>query len=67
MIEGRFIKLIISEMVLIVGLSILIILIGFSRVYLGVHYVSDVCASFVISIFYLVLFVKVINKFKKIN
>lgn len=67
MIEGRFIKLIISEMVLIVGLSILIILIGFSRVYLGVHYVSDVCAGFVISIFYLVLFVKVINKFKKIN
>lgn len=67
MIEGRFIKLIISEMVLIVGLSILIILIGFSRVYLGVHYVSDVCAGFVISIFYLVLFVKVINKFKKKN
>ena len=67
MIEGRFIKLIISEMVLIVGLSILIILIGFSRVYLGVHYVSDVCAGFVISIFYLVLFVKVINKFKKSN
>ncbi len=54
-------------MVLIVGLSILIILIGFSRVYLGVHYVSDVCAGFVISIFYLVLFVKVINKFKKSN
>ena len=67
MIEGRFIKLIISEMVLIVGLSILIVLIGFSRVYLGVHYVSDVCAGFVISIFYLVLFVKVINKFKKNN
>ena len=67
MIEGRFIKLIISEMVLIVGLSILLILIGFSRVYLGVHYVSDVCAGFVISIFYLVLFVKVINKFKKNN
>ena len=67
MIKGRFIKLIISEMVLIVGLSILIILIGFSRVYLGVHYVSDVCAGFVISILYLILFVKVINKFKKIN
>ncbi len=67
MIEGRFIKLIISEMVLIVGLSILIILIGFSRVYLGFHYVSDVCAGFVISIFYLVLFVKDINKFKKNN
>ena len=62
MIEGRFIKLIISEMVLIVGLSILIILIGFSRVYLGVHYVSDVCAGFVISVFYLVLFIKSINK-----
>ena len=62
MIEGRFIKLIISEMVLIVGLSILIILIGFSRVYLGVHYVSDVCAGFVISVFYLVLFIKSMNK-----
>ena len=37
-------------------LSILIILIGTSRIYLGVHYTSDVLAGFLISISYLIIF-----------
>lgn len=44
-------------------LSILIVLIGISRVYLGVHYMSDVIAGFFISISYLILYIKVINQY----
>jgi len=41
---------------LIVILSLLIIWIGMSRIYLGVHYTSDVVAGFLISISYLIIF-----------
>ena len=41
-------------------LTILIFLIGLSRVYLGVHYSSDVLAGFCISAAYLALFTQVI-------
>ena len=43
-------------------LGTLIFLIGFSRIYLGVHYASDVIAGFIISIIYLILIIKTVSK-----
>ena len=48
---------------LIVFLSVLICSIGVSRIYLGVHYTSDVLGGFLISLSYLVLFISTVNKF----
>ena len=47
----------------IVLLSALICSIGISRIYLGVHYTSDVLGGFLISISYLIIYISAINKF----
>lgn len=47
----------------IILLSILICSIGISRIYLGVHYTSDVLGGFSISISYLVIYISAVNKF----
>jgi len=43
--------------------SILIILIGISRIYLGVHYFSDVVAGYILSLIYLIIFVRIRRKY----
>ena len=50
------------KIILISLLSILIILIGLSRIYLGVHYLSDVLAGFFLALSYLIIFISVVNK-----
>lgn len=47
----------------ICGMSLLIVMIGISRIYLGVHYTSDVIGGFLISISYLIVFIKFSNKY----
>lgn len=44
-------------------LSVLIALVGISRIYLGVHYFTDVFAGVCISIFYLIVFTSLVNRF----
>lgn len=55
-IKNRYIKYSI-----ITVLTLLIISIGISRIYLGVHYASDVLAGFIISICYLIIFISIIK------
>ena len=57
-IKNKYIKWIICSL-----LGILILSIGLSRVYLGVHYISDVLGGFILSFIMVVLYTELINKF----
>lgn len=50
--------------ILITILVIIILLIGISRIYLGVHYLSDILTGYSISIIYLFLLTKLLKKYK---
>lgn len=48
---------------LITILTIIILLIGISRIYLGVHYTTDILGGYIFSILYLVIFINYIEKY----
>lgn len=50
---------------IIVSTISLILVVGFSRIYLGVHYLTDVIAGFVLASIYLPLYIKLIKLEKK--
>ena len=58
----RNVKNKVIKITLIILLSSLILLIGFSRVYLGVHYTSDVLAGYLISFTYINMFIYIISR-----
>lgn len=59
-IKEKYLRYILYTFILI-----LILLIGFSRIYLGVHYTSDVLAGFLISISYLIIYISILPKYIK--
>lgn len=53
-----------SVKIIVTGLlSILVLLIGISRIYLGVHYASDILAGFSLSVIYLIFATKFSKKY----
>lgn len=60
----RYVKNRSMKITLIALLSLLIVLIGISRIYLGVHYASDVTEGFCISVAYIILFINILRKNK---
>ena len=51
-----------TRIISIVGLSLLILLIGISRVYLRVHYPIDIICGFIFALIYLIMYIKIVNK-----
>ena len=49
------------KVILTIILETLIIAVGFSRIYLGVHYFTDVIVGFIISIIYLIIYIDIIK------
>ena len=51
-----------SIIIMILLLSLLILTIGFSRIYVGVHYFTDVVGGFFLALAYLIVYIYIYNK-----
>ena len=51
--------------IIYIALVLTVSLIGFSRIYLGVHYLTDVIAGFILATIYLTIYIKIIKLEKK--
>ena len=47
--------------------TLIVLLIGFSRIYLGVHYITDVIGGYLLSVTYLMIFLNFINHRKDVK
>lgn len=54
-----------AKTVVVLAMIVMITLIGISRIYLGVHYPSDVIAGFMFGLIYLQIFIKILFKKSK--
>ena len=61
-ITYKLIKKVWLRRIFTISLAVLIALIGFSRIYLGVHYPSDVIAGFAFGYMFLILFLLIARK-----
>lgn len=57
-VKNKFLKYMITIILLL-----LILLIGISRIYLGVHYASDVIGGFLVGMIFLILYIKSLKKY----
>lgn len=61
----KFVKNKKLKVLLVSILSLIILLVGISRIYLGVHYATDVLGGYLFGIVYLILFIKIGKKSQK--